>query len=423
MKKNTFHEIVAGLSTFFAIAYLFALSPQLLSLSGVDFGSALTATILAITFATLFFALYVNGPIAVGPGLSVMTYLVFSVIGKQTLSWPEALGLVFWAGLLQTLLSVFGLRQKILLATPKTLQHAAAAGLGLFFIAIGLKQLDIVEITNGSYSMGIIGGSGQAIALIGLTLFALLHWLRFPGSCLIPVIFCWVAGLYLGETKWQGLFSLPPSLEPTFFKLSLKSILEPRYWSVLLTILLISIFDAGATLTALARQMGWLREDGSIRNVNRAVIPDGVGSILSALLGTTSCSFYAESSIGIHAKGRTWAAGCTVSICCLSALFLYPALSSIPLFATAPVILGIGGLLARNLRWIDWKKKAEALSFLIASFAMPLFFSIYWGFALGFISYTLLKTLTGKTKEIHPFVWGLSAIFGAHLLYIVTHPL
>ncbi len=418
LTKPIFHEIVGGLSTFFAISYLFVLAPQLLSIAGIDFGAALSATIIVIALATLFFALYVNGPIAVGPGLSVMTYLVFSVMGKHILDWQGALGLVFWAALLQYLLSAFGWRKKILLAIPESLQLASAAGLGLFFIAVGLKQLGILEIIQGKLAMGALGGNGQIIASVGLVLFFFLHKVHFPGSCLIPVIFCWVLALLFGETKWQGLFSLPPSLGSTFFKLTFSSILHPQYWSILLTILLISIFDASATLSALARQLGWMRPDGRIRNLEQAVIPDGIGSMLGAFLGTTSCSLYAESSIGIHAKGRTWLSGCTIAVCCLSALFLYPALSSIPLFATAPVLIGIGVKLALYLKCIDWKKIPEAFSFLITSFAMPVFFSLYWGFALGFISYTLLKTLIGQAKKIHPIVWILTFIFAAHLLLI-----
>lgn len=409
------HEILAGLSTFFAIAYLFALAPQLLSLAGIKFGSGLTATILAIAIATLFFSLYANAPIALGPGLSVMTYLVFTA--KEAFPWPELLGLVFWAGLLQFLLSIFGWRQKILLAIPTPLRHAAAAGLGLFFIAIGFKQIGMIEITNGIYSLGTFGTSGQLIALIGLALFALLHRLHFPGSCLIPVLFCWLAALFFGEAEWLGLFSLPPTLQPTLFKLSFSTVLQPQSWIILLTILLIAIFDAGATLHALSRQLGWLKPNGTIRNLNKAVIPDGIASMAAALLGTTSCSLYAESSIGIHARGRTRIAGCTIALFSLSALFLYPALASIPLFATAPILFGIGGLLACHLKEIDWKNLPEAISFLITAFAMPLFFSIYWGFALGFIAYVLLKTAARKAKEIHPIVWGLSALFAAHLIY------
>lgn len=418
MNRSFWHEILAGLSCFFAIAYLFALAPQLLSEAGIDFGSALSALILTISAATIFFALYVDAPIAVGPGLSVMTYLVFSIIGKQILDWPEALGLVFWAGCVQLLISILGWRQKILLAIPQTIQHAAAAGLGLFFIAIGLKQLGIIQIYNGVYAMGTLGGMGQILALAGLALFIVLHWKKLPGSCLAPVIFCWIAALLLGVAKWQGLFSLPPSLQPTFAKLNFSSILQLQNWGVFFSILLISIFDAGATLTALARQLGWIKKDGTIHHLNKAVIPDGAGSMLSAVLGATSCSIYAESSIGIHAKGRTKITGCTIGVCCLFALFLYPALSSIPLFATAPILVGIGGCLAMHLRWIEWKKPEEAISFLATALAMPIFFSIYWGFALGFISYVLLKTITGKAKEIHPIVWALAAIFSIHLYFI-----
>ena len=412
---STLHEIIAGLSTFFTIAYLFALCPQLLSQAGIDFGSALTATILTVAATTLFLSLYANYPLAVGPGLSVMSYLVFSVIGKNLFTWPEALGLVFWAGLAQFLLSWFELRQKILIAVPAIIKHASAAGLGLFFLAVGLKQLGIVNIDGSSYSWGELGTLGQAIGLAGLLLFLFFHWKRWRGGMLLPVLFCWMAALLIGQAQWNGLLSLPPPIDSTFGKLVFSSILEPKSWGVFVSILLISIFDAGATLTVLARMLGWLHKDGTIRNLNRVVIPDGIGSMAAAILGTTSCSIYIESSSGIRAGGRTAITGCTTAIAVLAALFFYPALSSIPLFATAPVLLGIGGILTAELRWVPWKSPSDAIPFLITAMAMPVFFSIYWGFALGFLSYVLVKSVSGKAKEIHPIVWGLAVIFAIHL--------
>jgi AGZA family xanthine/uracil permease-like MFS transporter len=410
--KSISHEIIAGLTTFFTMVYLLVLCPQLLSEGGVDFGAALTATVLTTVSATLFLSLYAGYPIVAGPGLSVLTYLVFSVIGKKIATWQEALGLVFWGGLIFLLLSLFRLRQKMIVHIPLVIKKAAPAGLGLFLIMVGLKQLGVVIVKQNGYALGLIGSVGQWIALAGILIFCILQWRRSRFSFLLPIVFCWLLALFLGYAEWKGGFSLPPSLRPTWNQLDLSVLFRPVLWTPLLGVLLLVLVDSSTMLSVFSRLLGW----STPQNLNRVVIPDGACSMLAGFLGTTSCLFYAESSSGICAGGRSFIVSCTAAFCCLGALFCYPALSSIPLFATAPALIGLGGILMLNFREIEWKRPTEWITFLVTSLSMLIFFSIYWGFALGFISFVILKTATGKWREIHPIVWILALIFALHTI-------
>lgn len=413
--KKVFHEVVAGLSTFFTMSYVLILCPDILSAGGMDFGAAMTATVITLSCSTILLSLLSGYPMIVGPGLGIAAFLMFSIVGGQGATIGQVLGLVFWAGLIELLLTLSGARQKIMLHIPPTLKMAAPAGIGLFFIALGLKQLKLIEISEGLYSWGSIGTAGQTIGLLGLFLLFFLHRRNHRAAFLFPILFCWGLSLYFGISQLDNLFSLPPP--PQLFELDFSTILEPRFWTMLLSVLLIAFFDAGAALTALLSSLGWLRGDGSMPKAKRALISDGAGSIIASLLGTSSCTFYAESSSGIRAGGRTWIVGITAVCCSLLSLFFYPALASIPHFATAPALIGLGTLMASQNEWKAWRDLTEWLPFVITAIAMPLFFNIYLGVALGFVSYAIIKFVSGKRKEIHPLVWGLAATFSFHLLW------
>jgi AGZA family xanthine/uracil permease-like MFS transporter len=412
--KSFFHEIVAGLSTFFTMSYVLILCPEMLTAGGLEFGAAMSATIVTLAFGTLLLSLIAGYPVVVGPGLGIAAFLIFSIMGANQITISEIMGLVFWTGVLEVLLTFGGIRQKILLHIPATLKRAAPAGIGLFFIVVGLKQLELIQIANGAYSLGTIGTVGQTIGLFGLLLLSFLHLKKHRAAFLFPILFCWGLSLLFGISEWEGFFSLPPPLEP--FKLNLWVILQPNLWTTLLSVLLIALFDAAAAITALARALGWIERDGSIRNINRVLIPDGVSSMLGAVLGTTSSTFYIESSSGIRAGGKTWIVGTTAALCALLSLFFYPALASIPRFATAPALIGLGALMASGKSWKEWENPTEWIPFIITALTMPLFFNIYLGIAFGFISYVGVKLVSGRRTEIHPLVWGLAAIFVLHLL-------
>ncbi len=405
-------EILAGLSTFFTVAYLLILYPKILSEGGIDFGAALTATVCIIVIATIFLGLYAHFPALLAPGLSVGPFLVYSVIQKQHASWQTALGIVFWAGLVIFLLSLFKVRQKILIHLPLSIKSAAIAGIGLFLIMVGLKDLgifkgEILTIANG-------------IALSGLILFFTLNHFQIASSFLITILFCWAAAIPFGFVTWQGLAALPSSLGPTFFQLDLLTPLEPQWLGLVLSVILICLFDTSASLTALAKLAHKVDERGHIKNIDRIVISDGLGNMAAALLGTGTLAFTLESSSGIKAGGRSGWTAITAALCCLIALFLYPLISSIPLFATVPVLIAIGIFMAMEVKGIRWKDYSESVPALITLVTIPATFSIYQGFAYGFVSYTLLKAVRGKWKDVHPVCWALALIFAAHLSWALA---
>lgn len=412
-------EILAGLSTFFTLAYLLLLYPQLMSAGGFDFGASLVAMVLTLFVSTLFLAFYAHFPVVLASGLSVVSYIIFSAIPMQGILPMEALGAVFWAGLIVFLLSAFKVRQKILLHLPPAIKCSAIGGIGLFLICIALKNLHILfphpgKIVDISQVLSIPTG----ITALGLVLLWMLHQRQISSAFLLSIFACWLLGASLGFVHWQGFAALPPSLSPSFLQLDLLSTLHPKFWGVLLSILLISLFDSSGSLTALARLIR--RSDGPIERIDRIVIPDGLGSMLAALLGATSLSFTLESSSGIHAGGRRGLTAIVAAFACLIALFLVPLLSSIPFFASAPALIAIGVSMVLSIKEINWKEWTDAAPALITLVTIPVTFSIYNGFAYGFVSYAISKTISGKFREVHPITWGLALVFTGHLAWTLS---
>lgn len=410
-------EILAGLSTFFTAAYLILLYPQILSEGGIDFGAALTATILILVLATFFLALYADFPAVLAPGLSVGPFLIYSIVQKQHATWQTALGIVFWVGLALFLLTLFRVRQKILIHLPPAIKSSAIAGIGLFLICVGLKDLDILIPKTIFFHFGPIFTAPNAIAFFGLILFFVLYRFGISSAFLIIIIACWILGLIFGFAAWKGFAALPSSLAPTFLQLDFWTPLKPEWIGTVISVLLIVLIDSTAALTVLAKLAHKVDENGQIKNVNKILLPDGTGSMGAALLGTGALSYTLESSSGIKAGGRTGITAITAALCTLLCLFLYPLISSIPLFATAPALIAIGIFMAAEAKEIKWRDYTESVPALFTLVTIPLLFSIFQGFVFGFISFALMKAITGRWKEVHPICWGLSIVFALHLIW------
>jgi len=409
-------EILAGLSTFFTVAYYFLLYPKILNEGGFDFGAALTATILTLFLSTTFLALYTKTPFVIAPGISVAAYLIYSVVLKQHATWQAALGVVFWAGLAMFLLSIFKVRQKLIHNLPSSLVSAAIGGVGLFLICVGLKDLGILMPDPSTfYRIGTLFTPQNGIALFGVILFFVLNIFRIPVNFLITILTCWILSLLSGLSQWNGFLSSPPSLSPTFFQLDIIAPLQPRMWGFIFSALLISLLDSTAAMTALSKLSNNTDERGRIKNLQRLVIPDGIGSMIASFLGSANLTFFLESSSGIKAGGRTAITALTVALCSLAVLFLYPLIASIPSFASVPALIAIGVFMTVVAKEIHWHSWTDAVPSLITLLIIPLTFSIYRGFAIGFLSYILLKALTNRGKEIHPLCWGLGIVFALHL--------
>jgi AGZA family xanthine/uracil permease-like MFS transporter len=416
--QNCFEKrsALAGLTTFFTAAYLLIVYPQILSEGGFEFSAALAAQVTILSLSTAIMALYANFPAVVAPGLSVAAYLVFSAIQKQGVRPQEALGLVFWSGAFVFLISLLKVRQKMLLHLPNSIKFSAIGGIGLFLICIGLKNLQILFQPGQLVAFEGFAAPPFWIAFGGTILLLVLHYRKINSAFLWAILVCWAGGAWLGLARIESVFAAPPSFAASTGILDFTVLFRPSLWGALVSVFLISLFDSSASLTALARLNGQMDSGGKIQNIDRIVIPDGLGSMLGAAIGATSLSFTLESSAGIQAGGRKGGSALIAAVCCLIGLFFYPLLSSIPLFATTPALIAIGIFMATEVKEIRWNRWTEAVPAVLTLVTIPLTFSIYHGFAFGFISYAALKLASGERKDVHPLSWGLALLFATHLL-------
>lgn len=399
-------EIFAGLTTFASMAYIIIINPLLLSYAKIDEGAAMSATILITSIATMGMALIANLPLAIAPGMGVSTFMVFSIILSGQLSWQETLAAVFLTGALLFLLNIFNLRAKVIETIPRMLMKGAIGGIGLFLIVVGLRELKLIQTHSREiitfhlpdWSTLIISASGLII-----TLFLLKKEIRT--AFIIGILSIWILSLCLGLSTWNGFFSFPPSLSPTFAKFSFQKLFSANFWQATFSIFLITLFDSSAALLTLKSMLK--RDTHTFRNQS-ALWADASGTMLAAILGTGSLAIHLESASGIRVGGRTGMTNFIVAICFLFCLFTYPFIASIPPFASSPVLIMIGGMMLKQLKGIDFKDFTEWVPSLITLISMPLFFSIYIGFVTGFITYSTLKILTGRWKELSILTWTLT---------------
>jgi len=316
--------------------------------------------------------------------------------------------MIFWTGFVMFLLSLFKVRQKILHHLPLSIKSAAVAGIGLFLICAAGKNLDLFPVATIPH----------AIVLFWLVLFFILYRFRKPGAFLISIFASWFLSLSLGQVSPpRQIVALPPSLSSTFLQLDLWTALHLEWLGPLLSVILVCLFDTSASVAALSKLCGRMEPNGRIRGIDQIVIPDGLGSMLASLLGTGTLAFTLESASGIKTGGRTKITAITAAVCTLICLFLYPLIASIPIYATAPAMIAIGIFMLQEAKAIQWKDKAESIPACLTLAAIPLTFSIYYGFALGFVSYAVLMALLGRWKEVHPICWSLAALFSLHFIW------
>lgn len=415
-QTNFKHEIIAGLSTFWAMAYILVVNPTILSDAGMDFGAAMVATIIVTALACFLMAVMANYPIAIAPGMGVSAYIAYTVVLGQGKSWEECLGAVFIVALLLFLLTLFRVRQKLLTEIPLVFRHAIPAAIGLFLVCVGLKHVGIIAQTKG----GSIIAPGEFLTLealftlVGVAIILALEALKVRSAFIIAILFCWALGLMFGLSHFEGIVALPPSLKPTLLKLDFSKLFQWDYLAVIFSIFLVTLLDSSAALVPLIKQAGLINERGFTSRMRRALIPDTIGSFVGSLIGSASLAVHMESAAGIKAGGKTGLVPLLVSLCFLGCLFFYPIVATIPRFAPAAVLIVLGLLMAGEVKEIRRKDWTDFVPALVIIISMPLTLSIFNGFSLGFISYALLKLVSGKIKEIHPFVGVLALLFLTH---------
>lgn len=427
-------EIVAGCTTFMTLSYIIFVQPALLSIAGMEPGAVMVATCLASAGATILMAFMTNYPVALAPGMGINAYFVFKVCSQEGLNlpWQEALGIVFISGMLFVLLSFVGLRAAVMNALPSSLHNAIAVGIGVFIAFIGLQMSGIVTAHPATFvTIGNIHSKPVLIAIFGIFIILTLMALRVKGAILIGILATTVLSLLLGIVKFSGVVSAPPSIAPTFFKMSFPDIFNKvELIPIIFVFFSVDMFDSIGTLTATGHEADLL-EDGKLTKGRQALLTDAIGSAGGACLGTSTVTCYIESASGIAVGGRTGLTSIVTGLLMLLALFFTPLIEIVgsgydtnigdptnPLLypIIGPALIVVGGLMLKDLININWDDFTEAIPAALTVFMMPLSFSITEGIAFGFISISFLKLVTGRHKEVNPLVHYFAVFFIARYI-------
>ena len=415
---NVRREIVAGLTTFLAMAYILAVNPKMLANAGMDAGGVFTATALAACIATLVMAFTANLPIALAPGMGLNALFAFTVVLGMGISWKIALTAVFLEGVLFIILSLFNVREAIIKAIPSNLKKAVAAGIGLFICFIGFQNAGIIVNNDATLvGLGNLTHGPAAVAMIGLALTAVLYALKIPGSILIGILVTTLIGIPFGVTSvpanWTPV-SMPAA--PLLFQFDFSHIFTLDFFAVFFTFLFVDIFDTVGTLVGVSSEAHIMDANGNVPRVKQALLSDAIGTVAGACLGTSTVTSYVESTAGVAAGGRTGMTALTTGVLFLLALFLSPLFLLVPGAATAPALIIVGFLMLKAVTGINFNDVTEGLSAFITIVMMPFAYSIAEGIVWGIITYVFMKAATGKAKSIPVVTWVLFVIFILRLI-------
>lgn len=412
-------EILAGLTTFLTMAYIIFVNPDMLAKAGMDKGAVFVATCLASALGCFLMGLIARLPVALAPGMGLNAFFTFTVVLGMGKSWQVALGAVFISGLLFVLISAFKLREWIINAIPYTLKQGIVAGIGAFLAFIALKSSGIIVASPATFvTMGKLTDFGPAMAILSFFLIVVFVQRKVPAAVMLSILIVTVISLLAGESHYSGIVSMPPSIAPTFMQLDIAGALDVSMVSVIFAFLFVVLFDTSGTLIGVTKKAGLMSTDGQIPNLGKALFADSTAAVAGSLLGTSSVTSYVESTAGVAAGGRTGLTAIVVGVLFLLALFFAPLAGMIPAYATAGAIFYVAVLMLFTLREIDWDDLTEASPVAVVLLLTPLTFSIADGIALGFITYTIAKLVSGRYKEVSPAVWVLTVILLAKLIFL-----
>ncbi len=415
-------EVIAGFTTFMTMAYIIFVQPAVLQVAGMDFDSVFVATCISSFVATLIMGVYANYPIALAPGMGENFFFVYTVVLTMGLTWQAALGAVLISGIVFVVLTFIRIREMIINAIPESLKHGIAGGIGLFIAFIGFVQAGIIiKSPGGIVTLGNLHSSPVILAIIGIFIISILMTMRIKGAILIGMVATAVIGIPMGVLEYQGIASLPPSIAPTFFKLDLISTFKLGGVTVILIFLFMDMFDTIGTLVGVGTATGFIK-DGKLPRANKALLADATGTVFGAVLGTSTVTSYIESTAGVASGGRTGFTSVVTALLFLAALFFAPIIRMIGggfevaenvfLYpVTAPALIIVGSMMMRTVIKIDWKEPSEYIPAFLTIIGMPLTYSIADGLAFGFISYPIVKLISGKGKEVSWLCYLLAVLF------------
>ncbi|WP_203249028.1 NCS2 family permease [Sporosarcina beigongshangi] len=428
---NYRREIIGGLTTFLAMAYILVVNPLMLSLDAVpdlpdamrmDKGAVFVATALAAAVGSLFMGLIARYPIGLAPGMGLNAFFAFSVVLGMGIPWQTALTGVLFSGLIFIVLSLTGLREIIINAIPTQLKFAVGAGIGLFITFLGLQNAKIIVADpNTLVTLGDLSRGPTLLAIFGLVITVAMMVRKINGAIFYGMIATTIVGMVVGLINLpEKIVDKVPSVAPTFgaaFDADPASLFTTQFLVIVITFLFVDFFDTAGTLVAVANQAGLMKDD-KLPRAGKALLADSLATVTGSVFGTSTTTSYIESSAGVAAGARTGFASIVTGILFLLALFFSPLLFVITSEVTAPALIIVGVLMVATLGNIEWTKFEIAVPAFFTIIAMPLTYSIATGIAIGFIFYPITMILSGRKKEIHPIMYGLWVIFVLYFIFI-----
>lgn len=437
-------ECIAGFTTFATMAYIIFVQPAVLGAAGMDVGAVFVSTCLITAFTTILMAFLANYPVAVAPAMGHNFFFAYVVVLTMKVPWQTALGAVFISGVLFVATASFGLREKIVAAVPDSLKSSIAVGIGLLITLVGLEWAGLVRLDSNTFvALGDLTARPGLVALSGLVATIVLMARRVRGAIIFGILIAAVVGAALGVVKSPTtVVSFPPSISATFLQLDVLAALKQNLIAVIFIFFFLDLFDTVGSLIGIAKQAGLMR-DGTLPRAGRALLADAIGTLGSSVIGNTTMVSYIESASGVAAGGRTGVTALVVAGLFLVSLFLSPVVQVIsggysvqqivsvdgqqvartftlyPI--TSPALIVVGSLMVRSVRDIDWDDFTEALPAFLTLVLMPLTFSITDGIAFGFISYALLKLVTGRAREAHWLIYLFAVLFAIRYAVVGLH--
>ena len=412
-------EILAGVTTFITMAYIVFVNPAILHEAGMPLAAVTAATCISAAAGSLLIGGFARYPIAMAPGMGLNAYFTYTIVKGMGVPWQAALGAVFVSGVAFFLLTLLGVRQLIVSSIPFELYAAVAAGVGLFLALIGFRNSGIIVPDPATtVTLGNLHNPSTLLAVVGLlTIGTLLAW-RVRAAMLIGILATTAIGLATGVAKWSPQFYGLGDLSATALQLDLKSTLRLGFLEIIFVFLFIDLFDNIGTLVAVGKKAGLFDKAHQIPRINHILLSDATATIVGALTGTSTVVSYVESAAGVAAGGRSGVTAVVTGLLFGAALFVAPLVGAIPAAATAPALIVVGSMMTSVVAEVEWSDPEVAVPAFLTMMAIPLTFSIANGLAFGLTTYTLIKILRGKFRQVNWFVYALTAVFIVRFWYL-----
>lgn len=424
-------ELIAGLTTFLAMAYILAVNPGILSEAGMSFQGVFLATAIASAVASIVMGLLANYPVALSAGMGVNAVFTYTIVLNMGLSYQGALACVFVSGIIFIIISVTGIRSAIINAIPAQLKLAIGAGIGFFIAFVGLKGAGVIVSNEATLvSLGDLTNPVVLLAIFGIIVTIILVVKGVSASVFYGLVITAVVGIIGGLFGIEGMPGLPEQIVSTQFDFSLFGAFidgfkdlasHPQCWVAILSLLFVDFFDTAGTLVAVASSADLVNEDGTLDNIDKALLSDAIGTVFGAVVGTSTVTSFVESTSGVKVGGRTGLTACTTGVLFILSVVFYPLIATIAgcSAVTAPALVVVGILMAQQLKGIEWDNLVYATSTFVTIVFMILGYSITNGIALGFIAYAIGMLANGQAKEVKPIVWVMVALFVVYFGFLI----